>query len=155
MNLLGLHRAGIATILNRLSGRKRAYLCAKRPQKTSTVATAGSEPMRLETAEEAPFTRSRRLVSRDLTALSSRVSISALIADRSKAGEIGQRPLPPTCPMENEHNEPNDLGERPAGDGDDHQPTQYSQRMQKLAIIFPSDHARMDRFFIHSQFESS
>jgi hypothetical protein len=45
--------------------------------------------------------------------------------------------------------QPNDEGDHAAGDGQQHQPAQNAQRIQKLAIIVPADYARVYRPFVH------
>ena len=51
--------------------------------------------------------------------------------------------------MNQKDHQPNDEGERVAGDGQQNQPAERAQRIQKLAIIFPADDAGVYRPFIH------
>lgn len=55
--------------------------------------------------------------------------------------------------MKDQNDQPGDKSEKAARQRDQHQPTQNAQRIQKVAIILPTDNAGMHRTFIHSAAE--
>ena len=51
--------------------------------------------------------------------------------------------------MKNENDQPNRESKRPNGESDKHQPAEDAKSIKQLPVVFPVDHARMDRALIH------
>jgi hypothetical protein len=51
--------------------------------------------------------------------------------------------------MGDENDQPDHECQRASGKSNKHQPAKHPERIEKLAIIFSADNARMDRAFIH------
>lgn len=51
--------------------------------------------------------------------------------------------------MKNENDQPNREGKRPDGKSDKHQPAQDAESIKQMPVVFPVDHAGMDRALIH------
>lgn len=51
--------------------------------------------------------------------------------------------------MQNEENQPTNKCDQTAGNGDEHEPTHYTERIELFAVIMSVDDARMHGAFVH------
>ena len=51
--------------------------------------------------------------------------------------------------MKKEDDQPNRESKCPNGESDKHQPAEDAESIKQLPVVFPVDHARMDRALIH------
>ena len=51
--------------------------------------------------------------------------------------------------MKNENDQPDHESQRSKRESDKHQPTEDAESIKQLPVVFPVDHAGMDRAFVH------